>query len=247
MPNWPIWIRRCVTWMAKGDPAVAGDSGAAPAAQPGRTTISPELFLVRHGRPSVRYSHTPWRWIRAGELNAQFDAYDLAGLEPEWNRQHLERARTALAPDAQLRFAGARVLSSDLPRAVDTAALYTGRPTTGIPTDAQFREVPLARFDWTWLKLPTVFLLSIARLGWLSGAMRCEEHRPATLRRVDAAADFLEGLFGNGEGDGTARQPIALYAHGFFLWLLGRELKRRGWRSEKEGPYRYLEIARFER
>ena len=213
---------------------------------------SVELWLVRHGRPSVRYSHTPWRWVRAGELNHQFDAYDLAGLEAEWNQQYLPRARGRLSAEEQTRFARAHVISSDLPRAVETAALYTGRPAAEISTNALFREVPLARFRWTWLKLPTVMLLSCARLGWLTGWMQCEEHRPATHRRVHAAADLLEQMLADQQEHAGARadtEPtaIALYAHGFFLWLLGRELRRRGFASEKDGPYKYLEIARFTR
>lgn len=210
-----------------------------------------ELFLVRHGRPSVRYSHTPWRWVRASELNRQFDAYDLAGLEAGWNREHLGQARERLGADEQNRFARARVIASDLPRAVETAALYTGRPVAEIHTDALFREVPLARFRWTWLRLPTVVLLSCARLGWLTGWMHCEEHRPITRRRVHAAADVLEAMLVDSDSAtalddaGATPTAIALYAHGFFLWLLGRELRRRGFQSEKDGPYRYLEIARF--
>ncbi len=198
------------------------------------------IYCVRHGRPSLRYSHTPWRWISAGEMNRLFDAYDEAGLDPEWNPAYLEDLQSAADPEDWERLTDAFARSSDLPRAFETALLYSDRPGSEIPQDPLFRETPLARFRTTGLRLPTVLLLTLARFGWYSGWLDCAESRGATHARVLAAADVLES-------DADEHGRVALYSHGFFLWLLGRELRRRGWLSAKTGPYRYLEAAEFRR
>lgn len=198
------------------------------------------IYCIRHGRPSLRYSHTPWRWVTAGEMNRLFDAYDEAGLDPHWNPPRLDELKSAFHIDWWQTLTDAHTISSDLPRALETALLYTGRPSADIPTDALFRETPLARFRRTGLKLPTVFLLTLARFGWYTGWLECAESRSETRARVQAAADHLEQRV-------TQRGQIALYSHGFFLWLLGRELRQRGWISTKTGPYRYLEPAEFMR
>ncbi|MCR9141699.1 MAG: histidine phosphatase family protein [bacterium] len=196
------------------------------------------IFCIRHGRPSLRYSHTPWRWITAGELNRLFDAYDEAGLDSEWNAPRLEAMQAAADPGWWQNLLTARTISSDLPRAFETALLYTQKKPDDVPQDALYRETPLARFRWTRLKLPTVFLLTLARFGWYTGWMDCAESRRDTLARVQAAADRLEAL-------ATEQGSIALYSHGFFLWLVSRELRRRGWETQKAGPFRYLEPAEF--
>ncbi|MCB1314851.1 MAG: histidine phosphatase family protein [Leptospiraceae bacterium] len=183
---------------------------------------------MRHGRPTLRYSHTPWKWLRAGELNALLDAYDEAGLHPTWNREQLTGKIQA------------RPIASDLPRALETAALFSDWPIDQIEISPLLREVPLARFRWTGLRLPTLILLTLTRLGWLTGWMRSAERRPATRLRVKAAADLIEARC-------REHTHLAVYSHGFFLWLLGRELHRRGWHSAGIGPYRYLQAIEFTR
>ncbi|MEQ9367369.1 MAG: histidine phosphatase family protein [Leptospirales bacterium] len=200
------------------------------------------IYCVRHGRPSLRYSHTPWRWISAGELNRLFDAYDEAGLDARWNEPRLNFLRKNRSVDWWRNLVSAPALSSDLPRAFETAALYTGGAAADIPRDALFRETPLARFRWTGIKMPTIALLTLARFGWYTGWLDCAESRRDTHIRVRAAADRLEA-----EAAAAADGRITLYSHGFFLWLLGRELRQRGWRSAKTGPFRYLEPAEFVR
>ncbi len=188
---------------------------------------------MRHGRPTLRYSGEPRRWLRAGEMNRLLDAYDDAGLEPTWNR---ERLPGPIPPET------AHPISSDLPRALDTAVLYTGLSVTDIEINAMFREIPLGRFRNEGLHLPTWLLLLIVRWGWFTGWQPAAESRRESLHRVRAAADYLERKVTD-----VPQRQVALYSHGFFLWLLGRELRRRGWESPKRGGYVYLEQARFER
>lgn len=198
------------------------------------------IFCIRHGRPGLRYSHTPWRWLTAGEMNGLLDAYDAVGLHPEWNAARLDEMKNAIAAERWHAITTAHSLSSDLPRAFETALLYTRRDASEVPSSSIYRETPLARFRWTGLKLPTMALLALVRLGWYTGWMQCTESRTETHARVRAAADQLEQ-------HAADHHRIAVYSHGFFLWLLGRELRRRGWHSTKTGPYRYLEPAEFQR
>lgn len=184
------------------------------------------IICIRHGRPAMRYADSLWQVMRAGRLNELLDQYDEIGLMRIWNRR---RVKTRLAAPA---------ISSDLRRAVETAALFTGAPVHSIETSPLFRETPLARFRAANLRLPLIALLALVRLGWFTGWMQCRESRAQSLDRVRRAADELERRV-------LHQREIALFSHGFFLWLLRRELCARGWVTEKRGPFRYLEAAEF--
>jgi Histidine phosphatase superfamily (branch 1) len=174
----------------------------------------------------MRYADSLWQVLRAGRLNELLDQYDETGLLRIWNRRRVKTRITAPA------------ISSDLKRAVETAALFTGAPAQAIETSPLFRETPLARFRAENLRLPLIALLALVRFGWFTGWMQCGEGRRETLARVRRAADELERR-------ALRDREIALFSHGFFLWLLSRELCARGWVTEKRGPFRYLETAEF--
>ena len=47
-------------------------------------------------------------------------------------------------------------------------------------------------------------------------------------------------------GRGADRQgDVLLLAHGFFNWMIGAELKRRGWRLIENRGYRYWSVRRY--
>lgn len=163
----------------------------------------------------------PASWITAGELNELLDRYDHATVEPFDSRHPLQ----------------GQLIASDLPRARDTASLLFGVSAPSIETRALFREVPLPRFRNTARRLPAGALLAVSRLGWYFGWMESEEPRNATLRRVDTAATALI--------EASRADEITLVSHGFFLLLLGKELRARGYSSSKRGLYSHLERATF--
>ncbi len=183
-----------------------------------------KITCVRHGKPEFVYPSGRAR-LTAFEFNELLDRYDAAGLDWPWN---LER-------NANRQFVGFS-LSSDLPRAVETAHLVSGAAPA--QQSELYREVPLPRFRVKERRLPGALFMGISRLGWYLGTMRGPELRRDTMVRVQRAADELEG-------HSKDRGHVFLYAHGFFLWLLGQELRRRGWQTQKRGPYRYLEAAEF--
>ena len=183
-----------------------------------------KIRCVRHGKPEFQYPHGA-KQLSAEEFNGLLDSYDAAGLDWPWNRA---RAAGTVLPGYSV--------SSDLPRAVETAQLLSGSPPAH--TSNLYREVPLPRFQDLTRRLPGALFMALSRLGWYLGTMPCVETRRDTRRRVALAADELEQLC-------DRQREVCLYAHGFFLWLLGGELRRRRWKSDKRGHYRYLEIADF--
>lgn len=184
---------------------------------------SPTIVLVRHGKPTMRVASRPWQWINSHEVNRRMDAYDQASLDPHWNGPRAPRIE------------GHHSISSDLVRAIETAKLIVGEDPREI--SPLFREVPLPRFRRN-LRLPSMALVTMSRLGWFWGFMEGEESRIQTNARVREAADHLEDRV-------QSHRKVALFSHGFFLWLLSRELGERGWTSEKKGPFSYLETAEF--
>lgn len=183
-----------------------------------------KICCVRHGKPEFQYPKGT-QILSAAEFNALLDSYDSAGLDERWNPRRA----------ASIRLTGYAV-SSDLPRAQETALLISGGPAALI--SPLYREVPLPRFQKQDRKLPGALFMTLSRLGWYLGVMPCAESRRETQRRIVRAADELEDLC-------SQEKEVCLYAHGFFLWLLGGELRRRKWKSAKRGPYRYLETAWF--
>ncbi|MBI3396630.1 MAG: histidine phosphatase family protein [Spirochaetia bacterium] len=178
-----------------------------------------KLICIRHGKPKASYPRgllASWQ-----DMNAAFDAYDASGLDQSAHEEPQELIRC---------FA----LSSDLPRARETASFLTGKSVDAIPANPAFREVPLPRFSPLRVRLPAGGFMLLARIGWLTGTMRGPESFSETMVRVQSAADYLEEL-AHKEGE------IALFSHGFFLWLLGRELRRRRWTTDTGGPFGYLE------
>ena len=185
------------------------------------------IRVVRHGKPAYRY---PPRggWCHASAFNEALDAYDLAGLDTAWN------------PSRRPELSAARLFSSDLPRALETAVLCTGAAADKMHVSPVFREIPLPRWSPGRLRLPLFVWMAGSRLAWYFGWLRGAETRRQSTRRVERAADLLEK-------GGHENSDVLLFAHGFFLWLLGKELKRRDWKTSKKGIYRYLEVAEFRR
>src|SRR5688572_6021497 len=84
------------------------------------------LILIRHGKPRMRVLETPWKWMNATEINACMDAYDSVRLDMDWCRRNNRAVSEAF------------YISSDLPRALETASLMTGKEPAEI--SELFRE-----------------------------------------------------------------------------------------------------------
>ena len=167
------------------------------------------IILVRHGRPAISTSHrTSHR-----EFRDYIDAYEAAGLDPDSvppeELQDLVKELSA-------------VYTSGKPRAQDSARALA--PNAELIADPLFVEAPLAspRIPLLRMKVPTWAVM--ARILWHAGYHpEIEDYRRSKHRAV-RAADILTK---RAREEGTA----ALVAHGYFNLIIGRELRRRGFRK----------------
>jgi broad specificity phosphatase PhoE len=175
-------------------------SAPAPAKGTGR------IFLIRHGRPAIAIAP---RTCHRG-FGAYIGDYERAGLDPE------------SLPPAQLcaSVAGLNcVFTSDKPRAHQSARLLL--PAAEQIADPLFAEAPLAAPRIPFLRMRVTKWAVIARLLWHAGFHPAIEDQACARRRAAAAAAILIARL-------ECDSAVALVAHGYFNFLIGRELARRG-------------------
>lgn len=173
---------------------------------PAAARAKARIILIRHGRPAIAVNP------RTGHrgFGTYIDDYEEAGLDP------------ADAPPEEL---------SDLVREV-TAVFTSGRkrsvesaralaPRAEMIADPLFAEAPLASPRIPLLRMTVPKWAVVARILWHAGYHpKIENYASAKARAVRAAEILCE----RAQTEGTA----ALVAHGYFNFLIGRELKKRG-------------------
>lgn len=184
------------------------------------------ITLARHGEPALS------RRIKLDSAGYRrwWAAYEEGGI---LEGQVPPDGLVTLAREAEVIFASTRR------RAVETAeAVVAGKHFV---RDPLFIEAPLpppalpplVRFGpRTWGV--------IARTSWWMGGHRGEESRPAAQARAREAADRLVRA---AETEGR----VLLLAHGFFNHMVGRELRKRGWRLVENRGFKYWSVRRYAR
>lgn len=189
-------------------PRTGADASTGDAAAGGR------IILIRHGQPNIalspRTSHQGFR--------AYIDAYEAAGLDPQ---SAPPKDLRALVKDLTELFTSAK------PRAHDSAKSLA--PHAKLIVDPLFVEAPLAAPKIPLLKLRVQSWAVVARLLWHAGYHPDIEPYAASRARAQKAANILINRC-------TAEGTTALIAHGYFNFLIGRELKRQG--HKKTGTHR---------
>jgi broad specificity phosphatase PhoE len=175
------------------------------------------IILIRHGQPDIpvapRASHH--------EFRTYIDAYEASGLDPQ------------SAPPEELQDLVAElsaVFTSGKKRADESARVLA--PNAELIADPLFVEAPLAAPRIPLLKMRVPKWAVVARIFWHAGYHPEIEGCRRAKHRASEAADILVA---RARADGAA----ALVAHGYFNFLIGRELRRRGF--AKSGSHR----ARF--
>jgi len=184
------------------------------------------IILARHGEPAlsrkVRLTSAEYRdwWAR----------YEVGGLK---EAQTPPSRLVATARDAGV------ILASTRRRAVETAqALAADR---AFAQDEALIEAPLPPPALPrWVKLSPRHWGVVARFWWWFSNRHQEETRVEAQTRADAVADTLIERAQNGD-------DVLVLAHGFFNTMVGRALRRRGWRCTDDGGYRYWSARRFEK
>jgi len=168
------------------------------------------LALVRHGRSS----HVQSGWLDAARFRAWRVAYEAAGIRAD------ERAPVELAP---LGRAAQHVLSSDAPRARQSAALLA--PEREIVESTLLRELDLHEPQLAGLSLPFAAWALAVGGRLLARSVRGDYPSSAERERIAAAAAWLEGL----ATDGALTLAVT---HASFRSALCRQLRRSGWEHE---------------
>jgi broad specificity phosphatase PhoE len=197
------------------------DAAAPPARSPGA------IVLARHGEPAlsrkVRLSAQQYRefWAR----------YEVLGILPG---QTPPKRLAAFVEQA-----GSLVASTRL-RSIESAERLA--PGRAFARDDLLVEAPLPPPNWPrWVKLSPRLWGFFARFWWwFFDHHEGQETRAAAEKRASAAAEMLIDMAEKGE-------DVVVLAHGFFNYMIGRALKRRGWRLTMSEGYKYWSTRRFER
>ena len=183
------------------------------------------IILIRHGQP-----HLP---LRPSTGHAGFSdyigAYEEAGLAPQ-NLPPQELRELVKALD--------HVFASDRPRSRQSAAALL--PGAVLTEDALFAEAPLASPRIPFLKMTVPKWAVVSRILWYLGFAPGIEDMGSAGRRAEKAADMLVA---------RAREKGAavLVAHGYFNWMIGRRLKRRGFVRTGSHQARYWNTVIYEK
>jgi broad specificity phosphatase PhoE len=197
------------------------------ASQPVLRPASGWILLARHGEPALS------RRIRlnAGGYRDWWAQYEMGGIRAD---QAPPTGLLEMARNADVIFASTRR------RAVETAeAVLQGKHFV---RDARFIEAPLPPPPlpgFVRLKPRTWgFLSRIA--WWFFGHHEDQETRAEAERRArDVARQLVDTALSG--------QNVLVLAHGFFNTMVGRELKRAGWKNVEGRGYRYWSARRFVR
>jgi broad specificity phosphatase PhoE len=185
------------------------------------------IVLARHGEPALSRKVR----LNAREYREFWASYEVLGLLPGQT-----------PPKRLLAFVercGTLVASTRL-RSIESAqALAPGR---SFAREAMLVEAPLPPPNWPdWVRLPPSLWGFIARVWWwFLDHHEGGETRGEAEARADQAAAMLEELARNGE-------DVVVLAHGFFNFMIGCALRRRGWRLVRSEGWKYWSMRRFER
>jgi len=203
------------------NPDFAGVASDLPA---GERRVS-RIILIRHGQPAIETSP------RTGHhgFRDYIDAYEAAGLSPESvppeELQDLVKELTA-------------IYTSGRPRSEESARALA--PNAELIADSLFVEAPLASPHIPLLRMTVPKWAVVSRILWHVGFHPEIENYRRSKHRAGEAANILETR--------ARREGItALVAHGYFNLLIGRELRRRGFRKSGSHRVRYWNAVIYDK
>jgi len=185
------------------------------------------IILARHGEPALS------RKVRltAAEYRAFWANYEIGGILPGQT-----------PPDRLQRFVAecGTLVSSTRLRAIESARTMVGSRV--FEHHEVLIEAPLPPPNFpSWLKLsPRIWGFMARFWWWYFNHHEGEETRAEAEARADRAAALLISLAADGEN-------VVVLAHGFFNHLIGRSLKKLGWKLTESEGYKYWSMRRFER
>jgi broad specificity phosphatase PhoE len=184
------------------------------------------IVLARHGEPALSRKVK----LSAAEYRDFWARYEIGGIRPD--RPPPQALRQAVGSD------GALICSTRL-RAVESAAMLA--PDRDVPRHEVLIEAPLPPPPLPrWVRLSPSTWGFLARVcWWYFRHHEGQETRAQAEARAEQAADLVVEAAKAGD--------VVVLAHGFFNHLIGRALKKRGWRLTMSEGYKYWSMRRFER
>ncbi len=188
--------------------------------------ISPlRIILIRHGQPHIALRPK----TRHGGFAAYIDDYEAAGLHP------------VSLPPAELRDLVREldsIFTSGKPRAHQSAERLA--PHARLVADPLFVEAPLASPPIPLLNMRVASWAVMSRILWHMGFTPGIENYRRARHRAAQAADILVA---------QAREAgrAALVAHGYFNWMIGRQLRKRGFARTGIHQARYWNTVIYEK
>ena len=185
------------------------------------------IILARHGEPALSRKVK----LSAAEYREFWARYEVLGILP---------GQTPPAQLMQFVEKAGTLLSSTRLRSIESAAALAGGRQV-VPHE-MLVEAPLPPPPWPgWIRFSPKIWGFLARLWWwFFNHHEGQETRRAAEARAAAAADLLIGHATEGE-------DVVVLAHGFFNFMIGRALRKRGWRLVSSEGYKYWSTRRFER
>lgn len=184
------------------------------------------IILARHGEPAISRKVI----LTAAEYGRFWAEYETRGIKPG------QVPPPALA--AAISGAGT-LISSIRPRAIESAQALSSRSFAREPV---LVEAPLPAPPFPdWIRLSPKIWGFISRIWWwFFNHHLGQETRGEAQARAEQAAAMLAARAEAGE-------DVVVLAHGFFNYMVGRALMRRGWRMTMSEGFRYWSSRRFER
>ena len=129
------------------------------------------------------------------------------------------------------------VVSSPLPRALESAWMAAGREPDRVLPD--FVEAPLPPPRLPFLRVRPISWGTVSRVVWMAGYRRdCESAKEARARAARVAGELAELASG---------RTVLAFGHGWFNRMVGRQLRRAGWRVVSGRGDGYWSHRTFER
>lgn len=180
-----------------------------------------EIILIRHGRPR-------------NSGNKSVNSAGFANWVKNYNHS-LVSEDSAPNPDSQIKYGSYHLISSDLPRAIHSCIIFSGRSPDH--KSKIFREMEIPRFKlpfnlnaWTWVYLN--------RALWMLGKKGSFESYLQAKARAQLASDELIKI-------AREHEKVILFSHGYLILHMRKYLRRKGL-TQKQKSNGYWGISAFE-
>jgi len=180
-----------------------------------------KILLLRHGPPVFNHKQR----VGTDNIKQLLEAYAFSRVTTNPSINPL----TFFAPDKLT------VITSKLPRAIDTATLLGFK---SVVTTDLLNESSLPHPNTMFIKLPWSLFVVLYRIAWFLGYRNNAPGKSADVARAKACVSFISQYI-------QADRPVVLIGHGIMNRLIKKELSAQGWRADSKGGSGYWSLNSF--